>query len=106
MAIMTQRRPLVEALIEFQQKNPISFHVPGHKNGELSGLPAAMRQALAFDLTELTGLDDLHYPEQAIGEAQRLLAETYGAQQSFFLECLFTQNWIHDMKLRWHALWQ
>lgn len=82
---MTQRRPLVETLIEFQRKKPISFHVPGHKNGDLSGLPEAMRQALAFDLTELTGLDDLHYPEQAIGEAQRLLAETYGAKQSFFL---------------------
>src|SRR5690606_13960083 len=36
-------------------------------------------------LTELTGLDDLHYPEEVIKEAQQLLAETYAAEHSFFL---------------------
>jgi arginine/lysine/ornithine decarboxylase len=82
---MIQQRPLVDALIKFQQQQPVSFHVPGHKNGELSTLPEAMRSALAFDLTELTGLDDFHYPEEAIEEAQRLLSEVYGTAQSFFL---------------------
>lgn len=82
---MTQRKPLVEALNEFQRKRPISFHVPGHKNGLLSGLPDDFKQALSYDLTELSGLDDLHYPEGAIAEAQRLLTETYGAGHSFFL---------------------
>lgn len=82
---MTQRRPLVDALVAFQQQQPISFHVPGHKNGMLSGLPDAFKSVLAYDFTELTGLDDLHYPEEAIDEAQKLLAEAYGAEQSFFL---------------------
>lgn len=82
---MTQRRPLVDALVNFQQQQPISFHVPGHKSGTLSGLPDALKSALRYDFTELAGLDDLHYPEEAIDEAQKLLAEAYGAWQSFFL---------------------
>lgn len=82
---MTQRRPLVEALLEFQKQRPISFHVPGHKHGHLSGLPEDMRSALLYDLTELEGLDDLHYPEEAIKEAQELLATAYGSEESFFL---------------------
>lgn len=82
---MTHRRPLIDALTAFQQQQPISFHVPGHKNGELSALPPEMRSALPYDLTEVAGLDDLHYPEEAIQEAQQLLAEAYGADQSFFL---------------------
>lgn len=82
---MTQRRPIVDALIEFQNKQPISFHVPGHKHGVLSGLPQEIQSALPYDVTELTGLDDLHYPEEVIKEAQLLLAETYGAKRSFML---------------------
>lgn len=82
---MTQRRPIVDSLIEFQNKQPISFHVPGHKHGVLSGLPQEIQSALPYDVTELTGLDDLHYPEEVIKEAQLLLAETYGAKRSFML---------------------
>ncbi len=82
---MTPRRPLVDALVQFQQQHPISFHVPGHKNGKLSGLPDDVKSALAYDFTELSGLDDLHYPEEAIDEAQKLLAKAYKAKESFFL---------------------
>ena len=82
---MTQRRPIVDALIEFQNKQPISFHVPGHKHGILSGLPPEIQSALQYDVTELAGLDDLYYPEEAIKEAQLLLAEAYGAKKSFLL---------------------
>ena len=82
---MLQRRPLVNALLEFQKQDSISFHVPGHKHGLLSNLPNGMDKALPYDLTELTGLDDLHFPQEAIKEAQLLLAEAYGADQSFLL---------------------
>lgn len=82
---MTYRRPLVDALVHFQQQQPISFHVPGHKNGQLSGLPETIKSAMAYDVTELSGLDDLHYPEEVIKEAQQLLKQAYGADESFFL---------------------
>lgn len=78
-------RPLVEALLKFSEADPVSFHVPGHKGGSLSGLPFDLRSVLRYDLTELTGLDDLHEPDGAIKEAQQRLSTFYGSDQSFFL---------------------
>lgn len=78
-------RPIVQALKKFVADDPQSFHVPGHKNGLLSNLPNEIKQALKYDVTELTGLDDFHHPEEAIQQAEQLLASTYGASRSFFL---------------------
>lgn len=79
-------RPLVSALQNHQKNKPVSFHVPGHKNGKV--VPRGMEDftsVLPYDLTELEGLDDLHHPTGPIQEAQRLTAECYGAAESFFL---------------------
>ncbi len=78
-------RPLVEALINLKEKQPVSFHVPGHKHGKLSGLPLDIRMALEYDFTELEGLDDLHEPDSVIERAQQKLSAFYGSDQSFFL---------------------
>lgn len=78
-------RPLVQALQYFNEQTPVSFHVPGHKHGLLSGLPHKMRQALSYDFTELTGLDDLHEAEGVIQEAESLLSDLYRSDRSFFL---------------------
>lgn len=78
-------RPIVQALKKFVADDPQSFHVPGHKNGLLSNLPNEIKRALKYDVTELTGLDDFHHPEEAIQQAEQLLASTYGASRSFFL---------------------
>lgn len=80
-----KNRPLIQAMHHFKEKNPISFHVPGHKHGKLSGLPMEIRNSLCYDFTELEGLDDLHEPVGVIAEAQRLLASTYSSTSSFFL---------------------
>ncbi len=40
---------------------------------------------LAIDLTQIRGLDDLLQPSEAIDEAQRLAAEAYASDNSFFL---------------------
>lgn len=79
------RRPVVHMLEQFAKSDPLSFHVPGHKNGNLTGLPEAVRGMMSWDVTELPGLDDLHAPEGPIREAQELLAAAYGAHRSFFL---------------------
>lgn len=75
----------MERLEYFRQQQNISFHVPGHKHGELSQLPQAFKDVMRYDVTELSGLDDLHHPEEMILEAENLLADTYGAMKSFFL---------------------
>lgn len=81
------RMPLYEALIEFKERGPLSFHVPGHKNG-LNFPQEAIREfkgILSIDVTELAGLDDLHSPFECIDEAQQLLAEVYNTKRSYFL---------------------
>jgi arginine/lysine/ornithine decarboxylase len=78
------RTPLYDELILHKEKQPISLHVPGHKNGSLFP-KKALHEALKLDVTELTGLDDLHSPEGVIREAQQLLAKVYGVNRSFFL---------------------
>ncbi|MFC3041004.1 aminotransferase class I/II-fold pyridoxal phosphate-dependent enzyme [Virgibacillus xinjiangensis] len=79
--------PLFDRLVEFQQEQPVSFHVPGHKNGRLLS-PSAIPyydSILRLDLTELPGLDDLHAPEGVIAEAERLAAEYFQADHTYFL---------------------
>jgi arginine/lysine/ornithine decarboxylase len=79
--------PLFEALIQHTKKNKWSFHVPGHKNGQLfekEGL-AYFQSALPFDLTELNGLDDLHHADGVIKEAQEKLSSFYKVKKSYFL---------------------
>ena len=79
--------PLYEALIEFKKRRPLSFHVPGHKNG--LNFPQEVveefKDILSIDVTELSGLDDLHSPFECIDEAQQLLADVYGVNKSYFL---------------------
>ncbi|WP_010531240.1 aminotransferase class I/II-fold pyridoxal phosphate-dependent enzyme [Lentibacillus jeotgali] len=79
--------PLFDALKRFAGGQPISFHVPGHKNGRIP--PGETREyfeaVLPLDLTELTGLDDLHGPGGVIDEAQKLAAEYFGADHTHFL---------------------
>lgn len=80
------RMPLFEALCRYQHTNPVSFHVPGHKNGLLiEPLLKESASFLQYDATELSGLDDLHHAEGAIQEAQDLLADYYGSEKSYFL---------------------
>ena len=82
---MKTERPIVQALKKFIAGDPQSLHVPGHKNGLLSNLPNEIKRALIYDVTELTGLDDFHYPEDVILRAEQMLAKVYESDRSFFL---------------------
>ena len=75
------KKPLLKRIIDFTKENPISFHVPGHKNGAvfLEAAKPYYESILPIDVTELTGLDDLHAPQEAIKEAQDLAADYFGA---------------------------
>lgn len=58
--------PIQKKLHELISQQSISMHVPGHKNmtiGQLESLD------LKMDMTEITGLDDLHHPEDIILES-------------------------------------
>ncbi|GLB60360.1 aminotransferase class I/II-fold pyridoxal phosphate-dependent enzyme [Cytobacillus sp. NCCP-133] len=81
------KTPLFSGLLEHAKKNPVQFHIPGHKKG--AGIDPEFREyigdnALAIDLINIGPLDDLHQPKGIIKEAQELAAEAFGADRTFF----------------------
>ncbi len=81
------RTPLFSALKKHVEGSPLSGHVPGHKYGAVFPAEASgyFEDILKLDVTEITGLDDLHDPEGIIEEAQRLAADLYGSDNTYFL---------------------
>lgn len=82
------RYPIYETLLSHIKMKPISYHVPGHKNGMLvqeMSWNNYFSHILKLDVTELNGLDDLHSPEGMIKEAELLLTDFYRTKQSYFL---------------------
>lgn len=79
--------PLFSGLIAHAKKNPVQFHIPGHKKG--TGIDPEFRSfigdnALSIDLINIGPLDDLHSPKGIIKQAQELAAEAFGADHTFF----------------------
>jgi lysine decarboxylase len=86
-ALSQYETPLFTGLIEHAKKNPIQFHIPGHKKG--AGIDPEFRNfigdnALSIDLINIGPLDDLHAPKGMIKKAQDLAAEAFGADYTFF----------------------
>jgi Arginine/lysine/ornithine decarboxylases len=84
------RAPLFEALIRHYESGPESFHVPGHRYGQIYDQEQSIEKEwlstiMKLDVTELSSTDDLHHPESSIAEAQELAAKCFGAEQTFFL---------------------
>ncbi|WP_335872074.1 aminotransferase class I/II-fold pyridoxal phosphate-dependent enzyme [Bacillus sp. 2205SS5-2] len=77
--------PLYSAIQKHIEKRSFSFHVPGHKNGRVGWEGSHFKQFLPFDVTEISGLDDLHAPQEAIKDGEDLLRKFYGAKTSCFL---------------------
>ncbi|WP_017753569.1 aminotransferase class I/II-fold pyridoxal phosphate-dependent enzyme [Calidifontibacillus oryziterrae] len=82
-----EKTPLFTGLLEHIKKNPIQFHIPGHKKGV--GMDQEFKDfigtnALSMDLINIGPLDDLHHPHGMIKDAQDLAAEAFGADYTFF----------------------
>ncbi|MCY8796542.1 arginine decarboxylase [Bacillus inaquosorum] len=79
--------PLYTGLKKHANRQPVQFHIPGHKKG--AGMDPEFRQfigenALSIDLINIEPLDDLHAPKGIIKQAQDLAAEAFGADHTFF----------------------
>jgi arginine decarboxylase len=82
-----QQTPLYSALLEHAARNPVQFHIPGHKKG--AGMETEFREfiganALSIDLINIAPLDDLHQPLGVIEDAQKLAAQAFGADYTYF----------------------
>ncbi|MDF2627719.1 MAG: arginine/lysine/ornithine decarboxylase [Symbiobacteriaceae bacterium] len=79
--------PLFTGLLAHASRNPVQFHIPGHKKG--TGMATEFRKfigenALSIDLINIAPLDDLHNPHGIIREAQEIAAEAFGADYTYF----------------------
>ncbi len=71
---------LDEKLQAYSQTDAYPFHMPGHKRQSMGNWTGE-----AIDITEITGFDNLHHAEGILQEAQCRAAETFGADETFFL---------------------
>ncbi|WP_227395909.1 aminotransferase class I/II-fold pyridoxal phosphate-dependent enzyme [Jeotgalibacillus aurantiacus] len=79
--------PLFTGLKKHSERNPVQFHIPGHKKG--AGMDSEFREfagdnILSIDLINIAPLDDLHQPKAMIKDAQDLAAKAFGADHTFF----------------------
>lgn len=81
------RTPLFEAVKKYVEDSVVQFHVPGHKkgNGLIELKEYIGERAMQMDANGMADLDFAHNPTGVIYEAERLMAQAYGAQNAFFL---------------------
>ncbi|WP_445443231.1 aminotransferase class I/II-fold pyridoxal phosphate-dependent enzyme [Clavibacter sp. km1a] len=85
-----QRAPVLEAIAEHRRLDRYGFTPPAHRQGrgvdprvlEVLGL-----QAFQSDLLASSGMDDRSSSRGILQEAQELLADAVGADQTFFSTC-------------------
>lgn len=87
-AEMPPEMPFVAALAAAAARDHAPFYAPGHKRGQ--GSLAHWRElvglgALRLDLPELPELDNLFAPTGPLLAAQRLAAQAFGAEETYFL---------------------
>ncbi len=70
--MFTLNTPITQKLNELIQQKAISLHVPGHKNMTIGRLD---KLKFKMDMTEITGLDDLHHPEEIILESMHSISK-------------------------------
>ena len=80
--------PYVSSVEKYVQERRVPFHMPGHKQG--NGANSILQQlwgkkVFKYDLTEVDGLDYVNAPTGVIADAEKLAAEAFHAEQTFFL---------------------
>lgn len=74
---------LLEYLQGYTDKSILPMHMPGHKRKAMA--PYLHILGAEYDLTEITGMDDLHQPEGILKECQQKAQKLWHSQHSFFL---------------------
>ncbi|HAK45778.1 MAG TPA: arginine decarboxylase, partial [Spirochaeta sp.] len=82
------RTPLFDSLKQYSDRNKGYFRIPGHRFER--GIPQqfidfAGRNIFRIDVTETPMTDDLHKPKNIIADSQKMTAEAFGADRSFYL---------------------
>ncbi|MBA3450131.1 MAG: aminotransferase class I/II-fold pyridoxal phosphate-dependent enzyme, partial [Chloroflexia bacterium] len=83
-----RQAPLLEGILAYQQQGIVPFSTPGHKLGR--GADRALRETFGervfhADIPLGGGVGDTHFSGDALGAAEKLAADAWGADRSFFL---------------------
>lgn len=84
------KRYISEGMTEYLKENPVPWHMPGHKRKKLdieskSPIDQALHMAMAVDVTEVPGTDDLYNPKDMIKDSLDSLAKVYKTYASYYL---------------------
>lgn len=89
--------PYFDAMIKYVGDKIVPFHTPGHKQGK--GSVEKFRKFVGEEVLKLDlDVDDIENYEQVLEDAERLAAQAYGADSSFFL-VNGTTSGVHAMIL-------
>lgn len=80
--------PILNFLRDHAEKNPVSFHMPGHKGSALYqrfGYESLFAHIADCDITEIPGADNLFQTEGILQAVQETYARLYGVKRSYLL---------------------
>ncbi|MGV9350161.1 aminotransferase class I/II-fold pyridoxal phosphate-dependent enzyme [Streptomyces spiralis] len=84
------RVPVLEALQEFRRRGDVVYGPPGHKQGRGADprvVDVVGLDVFRSDVLTLNGLDDRRESQGVLSQAQDLMADAVGAEQTFFSTC-------------------
>jgi arginine decarboxylase len=84
------RVPVLEAIEAFRERGDLRFGPPGHRQGKGADprvIDVLGAGVFASDVLVLNGLDDRRQSQGVIEQAQELMADAVGAEQTFFSTC-------------------
>ncbi len=81
---------ILESITSYINEKPVRMHMPGHKglafpSSSFETPEHVLDAAKALDVTEVPGLDNLHYPRGAIKAAEKALSRAFGTATSYCL---------------------
>lgn len=84
----TLNKAITTFLTEHADRNPVSFHMPGHKGSRIyreNGYGDFLDKIMDCDITEIPGADNLFQTEGIIAETMKRYEKLYGVKKSYLL---------------------
>ncbi len=80
------KTPLLDAMKEYIESNPVPFDVPGHKMGKFKNDFSSYLGEMAYksDINAPIGLDNLYHPKGVIKESEDLYADLFNVDEALF----------------------
>ena len=75
--------PICDFVRQYAEKNPIRFHMPGHK-GKCGNRSFSADGILPLDITEIAGADVLYAPESIIRESEETASSLFGSGKTLY----------------------